>query len=70
MGSFLRVDLVADNYQDSHPLKAQTRSNRGSGTTVVLRTEGRLPKNFTSDFMSNSENKNMLYEMMTVFYRH
>ena len=33
MGTFLHIDLVADNYQGSHPFKEQTRKNRGTGTT-------------------------------------
>ena len=68
IGSFLRIDIVADNYQDPHPLKNQTRKNRGTGTTVSLQLSGKLPKNFSTDFLSNAENKDLLYELMTQYF--
>ena len=60
MGTFLHIDLVADNYQGSHPLKEQTLKNRGTGTTVAMKLGSKLPKNFATGFLNSPDNKDAM----------
>ena len=52
LGKFTRIDIVGDNYEEEHPLKAQTRTGRGSGTVVLLKLDEALPSNFGEDFFT------------------
>ena len=62
------MDLVSDNYKGEHPLKDQTRLNRGTGTSVSINIDSKLTKNFHGDFLNNSANKNALYYLMTKYF--
>ena len=66
--SYIRVDIVGDNYEDNHPLKDQTRTTRGSGTSTNLHLDGPLPTSFTNDFLLNTSNKALLYKKMTDYF--
>ena len=68
-GNFTRYDIVGDNYIDLHPLKDSTRESRGPGTVVEkLTVDGRLPKNFGSDYLKSERNKAALYELMANYF--
>ena len=68
LGSFQRLDIVSDNYTDSHLLKGQTRSGRGRGTTVKFKLSDKVPSNLKTDFLLSTENKRALYDMMADYF--
>ena len=61
---YMRVDVVADNYETPYLLKNGVRVDRGSGTTVTFELESLLPSNFKTDFFFCSDNKARLYIIM------
>ena len=68
IGNFSRIDIVADNYEDKHPLKGHTRLKRGSGTTTVISLDGPIPARFSEDFMLFEANKNNFYKLMADYF--
>ena len=60
---YLRVDIVADTYQDNS-IKSRERSKRGSSDRIIVQSaRSKVPRNFT-DFLKNGENKRRLIELM------
>ena len=58
--NYMRCDIIADRYfKDS--LKENIRSIRGQGSRKHFSDETKIPGDFKSDFLTNSDNKNDLY---------
>ena len=56
----MRCGIIADRYfKDS--LKENIRSIRGQGSRKHFSDEAKIPGDFKSDFLTNSDNKNDLY---------
>ena len=58
--NYMRCGIIADRYfKDS--LKENIRSIRGQGSRKHFGDETKIPGDFKSDFVTNSDNKNDLY---------
>lgn len=55
--SCLRIELVTDSYTHTNSLKQENREMRGSGTLIAVNDHAKFPKNFRTDFLRNTENK-------------
>ena len=65
---YMRVDVVADNYETPYLLKNGVRVDRGSGTTVTFELESLFPSNFKTDFFFCCDNKARLYRIMAGYF--
>ena len=65
---YMRVDVVADNYETPYLLKNGVRVDRGSGTTVTFELESLLPSNFKTDFFFCCDNKARFYTIMAGYF--
>ena len=58
--NYQRCEIVADRYFEGS-LKEGTRNNRGArGSKLIFNGESLMPKDFSSNFLANSENKENL----------
>ena len=58
--NYQRCEIVADRYFEGS-LKEGTRNNRGArGSKLIFNGESLMPKDFISNFLANSENKENL----------
>jgi len=58
-----RIDIVWDRFIPGS-LKTETRNKRGSGTKIQLAPSTEIPKEAWQKFLSNSENKRKLFELL------
>ena len=58
--NYERCEIVADRYFEGS-LKERTRNNRGEGgSKLIFNAESLMPKDFSNNFLANSENKENL----------
>ena len=69
LGTFDRVEILTDNYDDEHPIKQATRTARGQGgTKLSIDLTSDLPPKL-QEFLQNDDNKSVLYQVMTAYFK-